>query len=68
MPDQPAQDPANGDSPPQSCDFCGQPSPTVRRVALDRDYDRLRTPHREQYACPECSEAKERQRQGLDRR
>jgi hypothetical protein len=36
-------------------------------VALDRDYDRLRKPHREQYACPECSEAKERQRRGLDR-
>jgi len=68
MSDHPAQDPANGDSQPQSCDFCGQPSSTVRRVALDRGYERLRTPHREQYACPDCSEAKERQRQGLDRR
>ena len=76
MPDQPAQQPPNGEpdsqrdpqSEPQSCDFCGKPSSTVRRVALDRGYDRLRTPHREQYACPDCSEAKERQRQGLDRR
>jgi ribosomal protein L37AE/L43A len=71
MPDQPAQQPPNGEpdpqSEPQSCDFCGKPSSTVRRVALDRDYDRLRKPHREQYACPECSEAKERQRRGLDR-
>jgi ribosomal protein L37AE/L43A len=46
------------------CDFCGEPSATVRRVALDRDYERLRTPHREQYACPACSEAKERRRRG----
>ena len=75
MPDQPAQQPPNGEpgpqsdpqSEPQSCDFCGEPSSTVRRVALDRDYDRLRTPHREQYACPECSEAKERRRRGLER-
>ena len=71
MPDQPAQTTQNGEpgsqSEPQSCDFCGEPSSTVRRVALDGDYDRLRTPHREQYACPACSEAKERQRRGLDR-
>jgi hypothetical protein len=52
----------------QHCDFCGQPSPTVRRVALDRDYDRLQKPHRELYACPACSEAKERERRGLARR
>jgi len=51
--------------PTPTCDFCGQPAPSVRRVALDRGYDRLRTPHREQYACPTCSEAKERARQGL---
>jgi ribosomal protein L37AE/L43A len=53
---------------PQRCDFCGEPSATVRRVALDRDYDRLQKPHRERYACPTCSEAKERQRLGLGRR
>jgi predicted RNA-binding Zn-ribbon protein involved in translation (DUF1610 family) len=44
------------------CDFCGLQVPRVRRVALDRDYDRLQTPHRVQYACPECSERKEKER------
>lgn len=44
------------------CDFCGSEVPRVRRVALDRDYDRLQKPHRIQYACPECSERKERER------
>jgi hypothetical protein len=44
------------------CDFCGSEVPRVRRVALDRGYDRLQTPHRVQYACPECSERKERER------
>jgi hypothetical protein len=33
-------------------------------VALDRDYDRLQKPHAERYACPECSERKERERLG----
>jgi uncharacterized protein with PIN domain len=47
------------------CDFCGEIVPSVRRVALDRDYERLRTSHQEQYACPRCSEAKEQQRLGL---
>jgi len=51
----------------QRCDFCGAFSPTVRRVALDRGYDRLLHPHRELYACPPCSEAKERQRRGAAR-
>ena len=51
----------------QRCDFCGEPSATVRRVALDRDYDRLRKNHRELYACPPCSEAKERERLGIGR-
>lgn len=45
------------------CDFCGKTVPRVRRVALDRDYERLRTPHAVRYACPECSEEKERSRQ-----
>jgi predicted RNA-binding Zn-ribbon protein involved in translation (DUF1610 family) len=44
------------------CDFCGSEVARVRRVALDRDYDRLQTPHRVQYACPDCSERKERER------
>jgi hypothetical protein len=45
------------------CDFCGASVPRVRRVALDRDYERLRSPHRALYACPTCSERKERARQ-----
>jgi hypothetical protein len=60
-----AQDTQRGpDGVPQRCDFCGDPSTTVRRVALDNDYERLRTPHREQYACSRCSEDKERRRLG----
>ena len=50
------------------CDFCGEEVPTVRRVALDAGYERLRTPHRELYACPDCSVRKERSRLGLDHR
>ena len=41
------------------CDFCGKQVSQVRRIALDQGYDRLQTPPRVQYACPECSEAKE---------
>jgi hypothetical protein len=47
------------------CDFCGAQVSRVRRVALDRDYDRLQTPHAVRYACPECSQRKERERLGL---
>lgn len=50
------------------CDFCGELVPSVRRVALDREYERLRTPHVERYACLACSEKKERERLGLIRR
>lgn len=49
------------------CDFCKAVVPSVRRVALDRDYERLGTRHQEQYACEACSEKKERERLGLDR-
>lgn len=49
------------------CDFCGDIVPSVRRVALDHDYDRLQPSHRELYACPPCSERKERERLGLER-
>lgn len=49
------------------CDFCGSPAARVRRVALDRDYDRLQQPHRVRYACPTCSAEKERSRLGLRR-
>jgi hypothetical protein len=50
------------------CDFCGAVVATVRRVALDQDYDRLQKPHRELYACGPCSERKERSRLGLEPR
>jgi len=49
------------------CDFCNAVVPSVRRVALDRDYERLRTRHTERYACPACSERKERERLGFSR-
>jgi len=49
------------------CDFCDEQVTSVRRVAIDQDYDRLQTPHRELYACASCSERKERSRRGLDR-
>jgi hypothetical protein len=49
------------------CDFCGAVVPSVRRVALDRDYERLRTRHTERYACAACSERKEQERLGLSR-
>jgi predicted RNA-binding Zn-ribbon protein involved in translation (DUF1610 family) len=49
------------------CDFCGAVVPRVQRVVLDRDYERLGTPHPVKYACPPCSEAKERRRLGLQR-
>ncbi len=49
----------------QRCDFCGAMVPAVRRIALDGDYERLQTRHRVRYACPLCSEKKERARSGL---
>ncbi len=47
------------------CDFCGTTVESVRRVALDRNYDRLLLPHRELYACADCSHEKERVRKGF---
>ena len=47
---------------PLRCDFCGKRVERVRRIALDVGYERLQTPHPIRYACPECSEAKERSR------
>ena len=52
---------------PQVCDFCGEPAPVVRRVALDRGYERLQPLHPVRYACPRCSEEKEQRRLGLRR-
>ena len=64
----PAPDPAEvaveGSESGQRCDFCGRTVERVRRVALDGDYERLRTPHRVSFACPECSAEKERDRLG----
>ncbi len=54
-------EPAEGG--PLRCDFCGREVARVRRVALDRGYERLQTPHQVRYACPSCSEEKERDRQ-----
>jgi hypothetical protein len=54
-------------SPGMRCDFCGQVVPRVRRVALDSGYDRLQVRHAERYACPSCSEKKERQRVGAEK-
>jgi len=50
---------------PLRCDFCGEASQRVRRVALDGDYERLQTPHAVRYACERCSRQKERERLGL---
>lgn len=44
------------------CDFCGRAVDTVRRVALDGEYERLRTPHVERYACQDCFEEKDKAR------
>ena len=44
------------------CDFCHAVVPSVRRIALDQGYERLRTAHRERFACPACSDRKERER------
>jgi len=52
----------------RECDFCGDRVAAVRRVALDREYDRLQKVHRELYSCPVCFESKERRRLGLDPR
>ena len=49
------------------CDFCGKETDRVRRVALDRGYDRLGERHAVRYACQDCSERKEAQRQAAER-
>lgn len=61
VPGAPGEAPAEGAG--LRCDFCGRVVPRVRRIALDRDYERLQTPHRVRYACPECSDRKERSRE-----
>ena len=54
--------------PGRLCDFCGDRVRTVRRVALDADYDRLQKVNHEQYSCASCFEVKEQRRLGLGRR
>jgi len=44
------------------CDFCGMETERVVRVALDSDYDRLSVQHTKRYACPACSDKKEKER------
>jgi hypothetical protein len=61
-------DPVHEEPVGRRCDFCGDVVPSVRRVALDREYDRLQKAHREQYSCAACFEKKERRRLGLDHR
>ncbi len=56
----------NGSPEELVCDFCGESTSTVRRVALDGPYERLRTPHRVRYACGPCSERKDRDRAGSE--
>ena len=45
-----------------ACDFCGEVVDSVRRVALDGDYERLRTRHQPRYSCGDCFDKKEKQR------
>ena len=55
---------SEGADPPEgvACDFCGEVVDSVRRVALDGDYERLRTRHEVRYSCEPCFERKERER------
>ncbi len=46
-------------------DFGGRAVARVRRLALDRDYDRLSQRHAVRYACQACSERKDAERQPL---
>ena len=42
------------------CDFCGEGANSVRRIAVDSDYERLNSEAK--YACEVCSDEKERRR------
>ncbi len=44
------------------CDFCGKQCETVKRIALDKGYDRITVNHQVKYACRECYEKKEKDR------
>jgi len=67
-PSDPGASRSRGESTGQRCDFCGDVVASVRRVALDLDYDRLQKAHSEKYSCADCFEEKERQRLGMTRR
>lgn len=64
------RDPAQPSEPPLAeqaaagvaCDFCGRVVAAVRRVALDGEYERLRTRHQVRYSCEACFEKKESER------
>ncbi len=45
------------------CDFCGKETKRVKRVAIDKNYDRLSIKHNIKYACEECSQLKDKKRQ-----
>ena len=62
------QAPAGTEDPLRTCDFCGDRVLSVRRVALDQEYDRLQKIHKEQYSCSSCFDSKEQARLGLARR
>ncbi len=64
----PGAAPARGEVTGQRCDFCGDVVASVRRVALDFDYDRLQKAHSEKYSCADCFEEKESRRLGMTRR
>lgn len=42
------------------CDFCNQETYAVRRIVLDKDYDRMHSEAK--YACPDCFDQKEKGR------
>lgn len=67
-PESPRGDTESGEPTGQRCDFCGDLVQSVRRVALDVEYDRLQKAHKEQYSCADCFESKEQERLGLARR
>ena len=46
------------------CDTCGKPTPTVSRVVVDAGYNRANA--RPVNNCPECYEAKLKERLGRD--
>ena len=48
------------------CDFCGAEFESVRRVAIDSDYDSLSVRHEKRYACIDCSAKKQLERVKAD--